>query len=98
MRCARAGGDVKQPAAQLLRLGQGVLAAREQGAGPGEQGDPDQGELEPGGVDGELAGLEPPEPAALPVGMRSSTRAWLRWHSSSSCIGQVGRGLSVMNA
>jgi hypothetical protein len=34
----------------------------------------------------------------LPVGMRSSTRAWLRWHSSSSCIGQVGRGLSVMNA
>jgi hypothetical protein len=47
---------VEQSVAQLLGLGEGVLAVEEQGSGPGEQVDADQGEFEPGLVDGELAG------------------------------------------
>jgi hypothetical protein len=50
-----AGGDVEQQITQLLRFGHGVFAVQEQGAGPGEQVDPeallrcrsdDQGRLE----------------------------------------------------
>jgi hypothetical protein len=36
-----------------------MLARQEEGAGPGEQVDADQGELEPHGVDGELADKRP---------------------------------------
>src|SRR5512132_2211383 len=60
-----AGGDVEEPVAQLLRFGPGVFAVEEQRSGPGEQVDADQGELEPGGVDGELAGREPAEAGVL---------------------------------
>jgi hypothetical protein len=52
---------MEQPVAQLLRLSDGVFAVEEQGADPGEKADADQGQLEPGGVDGEQAGGEPAE-------------------------------------
>jgi hypothetical protein len=53
-----AGGDVQQQAiAQLLRLRDRVFAVEEQGTRPGDQVYADQGELEPGGIDGELSRL-----------------------------------------
>ncbi len=60
-----AGGDVQESVAQLLRLRHGVLAVEQQGPGPGEQVDADQGELQPGGVDGEQSGREPAEAGVL---------------------------------
>jgi hypothetical protein len=54
-----APGDVQELVAQLLWFGQSMLARQEEGAGPGEQVDADQGELEPRGVDGELADKRP---------------------------------------
>jgi hypothetical protein len=50
---------VQELVAQLLWFGQGMLARQEEGAGPGEQVDADQGELEPRGVDGELESVSP---------------------------------------
>jgi hypothetical protein len=55
-------GDVQEPVAQLLRLGQGALAVEERGLRPGEQVDAGQSEFEPRLADGELAGWEPTEP------------------------------------
>jgi hypothetical protein len=40
-----AGGDVQEPVAQLLRFGGGEFAVEEEQSGPGEQVDPDQGDL-----------------------------------------------------
>ena len=44
-RAGDVGGDVQEPVAQLLRLGQGMVVAQEQGLGPGEQVDAGEGEL-----------------------------------------------------
>jgi transposase-like protein len=56
---------VQQPIAQLLRFGGGQFPVKEQDLGPGEQVDAGQGQFQPGGVDGELAGREPAEAGVL---------------------------------
>jgi hypothetical protein len=38
-----------------------------------------------------------PNPLSFPVRIRSSTRAWPRWRSSSSCSEQRPHGVSVTN-
>jgi len=68
-------GDLQQPVAQCLRLGQGEGPVQEQVTGPGEQVDAGQGELEPRLVDGEEPGRESAEAGGLPAADRSSTRA-----------------------
>jgi hypothetical protein len=52
------GGDVQQPVAQLLGFCGGEGAVEEHGLGPGEQVRGGEGELQPDGVDLEVAGRE----------------------------------------
>jgi len=59
------GGDVQQPVAQCLGFAAGELAVEQGGLGPGDQVGGQQGELEPGGVEVELAGREPAQPGDL---------------------------------
>jgi hypothetical protein len=59
------GGDVQEPVAQRLGFSGGQGAVEEEQLGPGEQVDGGEGELQPGGVDGEDTGREPAEAGVL---------------------------------
>jgi len=61
----QAGGDVQQPVAPLFGFGSGQSAVHEQQPGPGEQVAGEADELDPHGVDVELAVRQVSRPGAL---------------------------------
>jgi hypothetical protein len=56
---------VQEPVAELLRFGGGQVTLQQESAHPGEQVGGGQGQLQPGGVDGEVAGGEVAEAGDL---------------------------------
>lgn len=75
----------RHPVAELLRLGRAQLVGQQQGLGPGDRIDGGQGQPQPGGVERKRREGKRTKPVALPLRVRSSTRACARWRTCRCC-------------
>jgi hypothetical protein len=85
---------VQQPVAQFLGFGGCEVAVQEEVLGPGEQVDRGEGELQRGGVDGELVGRDVAQAGFLAAADAVFERAWPRRRGSSGvlAVAKAGRG------